>query len=193
MSLQPDKESTVNREELIRALRLIFHEGDVFEIRVLNATRFDRQTPHTESGYYDYDHIPQAAEAIAKLRSYTGAYVTLNPVDPDLLARSFNHLSFAKNSSATSDADILRRRWLLIDCDPIRKSNISSTEEEHMAALCLADEIRVTLTSEGWPEPITLDSGNGAHMLYRVDLPAEDNGLVKQVITAIAEASTDKD
>ena len=63
MSILPDPRSTVNREELIRALRLMFHEGDVFEIRVLNATIYDHQMPHTESGYYDYAHIPQAAEA----------------------------------------------------------------------------------------------------------------------------------
>ena len=71
-----------NREEIIRALRLLFSEGDVFEVRILKAVSSSYQRPHTESGYFDFEHIPQAADAIAKIRSFAGAYVTLNPVDP---------------------------------------------------------------------------------------------------------------
>ncbi len=38
----------------------------------------------------------------------------------------------------------------------------------------------------GWPEPILADSGNGAHLLYRIDLPANDDGLVKRVLEGLA-------
>ena len=149
-----------NREEIIRALRLLFSEGDVFEVRILKAVSSSYQRPHTESGYFDFGHIPQAADAIAKIRSFAGAYVTLNPVDPDLLARAFNRLGPAEQNATTADDDIVRRRWLPIDCDAVRKSNISSTDEEHKAALELADQIRNGLASVGWPQPIVLDSGH---------------------------------
>ena len=181
-----------DREELIRALRLLFSAGDVFEIRVLKAVTAGYQRPHTESGYFDYEHIPQAATAVSKIRSFSGAYVTLNPVDPDLLARAFNHLGPAEQNATTADGDTVCRRWLPIDCDAVRKSNISSTDEEHTAALDLATQIRQGLASIGWPEPVVLDSGNGAQLLYRIDLPANDDGLVQRVIANIAGASTDK-
>jgi hypothetical protein len=42
------------------------------------------------------------------------------------------------------------------------------------------------LTGEGWPEPIHADSGNGAHLLYRVDLPADDGGLIERCLKALA-------
>jgi hypothetical protein len=38
----------------------------------------------------------------------------------------------------------------------------------------VAREVRRTLRAEGWPEPVLADSGNGYHLLYRIDLPADD-------------------
>ena len=180
-----------DKNEIIRALRLMFSAGDVFEIRVLKAQTGSYNKCHTESGYFDYDHIEQAASAICAIRAYAGAYVTLNPVDPDLLARAYNRLVPAENRSTTADDDVIRRQWLPIDCDAVRKSNISSTDDEHEAALAMAREIRDGMMSLGWPEPIMLDSGNGAQMLYRIDLPVQDNDLVKQVITSIAAVSNE--
>jgi hypothetical protein len=31
------------------------------------------------------------------------------------------------------------------------------------------------------------DSGNGYHLLYRVDLPADDGGLVERILAALGE------
>ena len=180
-----------DKEEIIRALKLWFLPGDVFEIRVLKAVAPGYLKPHTESGYFDYDNIPTAADAIGKLRAYAGAYVTINPVSPELLARACNRLCPAESESTTADSDIVKRRWLLIDCDAVRKAKISSTDAEHEAALAKAREIRDGLTSLGWPMPVMLDSGNGAQMTYRIDLPADDGGVVQQAVTEIAKASSD--
>jgi hypothetical protein len=145
-----------------------------------------------ESGYFDYEHIDTAAKEVAKLCSYGGVYVTINPVNPDLLARACNRMKYAGKTPATSDGDILRRRWLLIDCDAVRPAGISSTNEEHGAALEKAREIRDYLTSLGWPEPIMLDSGNGAQMTYRIDLPSDEDGLVSRVLSALSVMSDDQ-
>lgn len=109
-----------DKESIIAALKLWFHEGDVFEIRVLDATTSEWMRPHMESGYFDYKHIPDTAEAISKLRSFRGAYATVNPVNPDLLARACNRLRGITREPTTADTDIIARRWLLIDCDPKR-------------------------------------------------------------------------
>ena len=180
----------IDKEEIIRALTTWFLPGDVFEIRVLNAMSAESMRPHTAAGYFNYENIFKAVDAIDKLRNYSGVYVIINPVNPDLLARACNRLT--KLDTTTSDADIIGRRWFLIDCDAVRKSGISSTDEEHQAALNKAKEIRSFLAKEGWPDPILLDSGNGAQMTYRIDLPADDNGIVKNVLEKLALASSDK-
>jgi hypothetical protein len=181
-----------DRTLITKALKLWFQPGDVFEIRALDATTTDYRRPHVESGYFDYEHIAIAAREVAKLCSYAGVYVTINPVNPDLLARACNRMKYGGKTPLTSDGDIIRRRWLLIDCDAVRPSGISSTDEEHEAALAKAREIRDYLTSLGWPEPIMLDSGNGAQMTYRIDLPSDDGGLVSRVLSALSVMSNDQ-
>ncbi|MDR0418333.1 MAG: hypothetical protein LBH08_02780 [Puniceicoccales bacterium] len=177
---------------ITKALKLWFEPGDVFEIRALDAITTDYRRPHVESGYFDYEHIDTAAKEVAKLCSYGGVYVTINPVNPDLLARACNRMKYAGKTPATGDGDILRRRWLLIDCDAVRPAGISSTDAEHEAALAKAREIRDHLTSLGWPEPIMLDSGNGAQMTYRIDLSSDDGGLVLRVLAALSVMSDDR-
>jgi hypothetical protein len=48
-----------------------------------------------------------------------------------------------------------------------------------MRAIERVYQIRDALRHEGWPDPLVGDSGNGAHLLYRVDLPVNDGGIVK--------------
>jgi hypothetical protein len=114
-------------------------------------------------------------------------YVTLNPVNPALLARASNRLrTVGRNDALTSDADITKRRWLPIDLDPVRPSGISSTDQEHLLAVERAFQVRETLCRDGWPHPIVGDSGNGANLLYRVELPSGDHELVKRCLQALA-------
>ena len=178
--------------EIIHALRLWFQAGDVFEVRVLDAVSADYRREHIESGYFDYEHISAVPEALKRLLSFRGVYVTVNPVNPDLLARAVNRLRPAGRNPTTGDTDIVRRRWLLIDCDPRRTSGVSSSNAEHESALDKAREIRDGLSSLGWPEPVLTDSGNGAQLMYRIDLPADDGELVCRVIGEIAKASSEQ-
>ena len=178
--------------EITHALRLWFQAGDVFEVRVLDAVSADYRREHIESGYFDYEHISAVPEALKRLLSFRGVYVTVNPVNPDLLARAVNRLRPAGRNPTTADTDIVRRRWLLIDCDPRRASGVSSSNAEHESALAKAREIRDGLSSLGWADPIMTDSGNGAQLMYRIDLPADDGELVRRVIDEIAKASSEQ-
>ena len=178
--------------EIIHALRLWFQAGDVFEVRVLDAVSADYRREHIESGYFDYEHISAVPEALKRLLSFRGVYVTVNPVNPDLLARAVNRLRPAGRNPTTADTDIVRRRWLLIDCDPRRASGVSSSNAEHESALAKAREIRNGLSSLGWPKPVLTDSGNGAQLMYRIDLPADAGELVRRVIGEIAKASSEQ-
>jgi len=163
--------------------------GHVFEIRALDATERGERRPMSKSGYFD--DAAKAAEAVCKLSSARGIYFTPNPVNPDLLARCHNRLRTPPRGESTSDSHIVTRRWLLVDFDAKRASGISASNAEHAAALQRARDVYGDLRASGWPEPLVADSGNGAHLLYRIDLPADDGGLVSHVLQSLDERFSD--
>jgi hypothetical protein len=165
--------------EILRAIEVLSGPGDVVELRAIkNGT--------TAAGYFD-NAIDLVREA-AKLdeQGFT-VYITANPVEPALLARAENRIKRPLRET-TSDRDVLRRRCLLVDLDPERPAGVSSTDAEKEAALQRAREVYAYLKEQGWPEPIAGDSGNGAHLVWFVDLPndAESLELVKGVLDALS-------
>jgi len=50
-----------------------------------------------------------------------------------------------------------------------------------------AERIAAYLSEQGFPEPLRADSGNGAHLLYRVDLPNDEAAteVVRGVLTTL--------
>ncbi|MDR9815182.1 MAG: hypothetical protein RJR34_00045 [Candidatus Methanoculleus thermohydrogenotrophicum] len=174
--------------ETFNALQLLVPAGGVFEVRAVG----DR----TASGYFDADHLEQAAKAIEALDAagtYSGIYVTLNPVNPALLSRRSNRIEtrLGLKEATTADADIIRRRWFPVDIDVKRPSGISSTDEEHAAALEVAGNVAGFLSEFfGFPAPVRGDSGNGAHLLYRIDLPNDEGSrtLIERCLKALGAA-----
>ncbi len=179
----------LNTQELTTALRTWFQPGEVFEVRVLEAlTKRWNTREHTEAGYFDIEHLDELNAALCTLLSYKGVYVSLNPLNPAVLGRA-KYVFKSDKLIGAKDEEVLCRRWLPIDCDAKRVSGVSSSDEEHTKALEKAQEIREGMCSLGWPAPIVLDSGNGAQLLYRINLPAADDGLVKRVLEALLPCS----
>ena len=165
---------------ITQAISILAEPGQVVELRALADNAI-------HSGYFsDYAACARFAEVLDTDPSVHGCYVTLNVVNPALLARRANRIKMhlTRSDATTSDADIIRRRWLPIDIDPLRPSGVSSTDAEHELALAKAEEIAGWLSGLGFPEPVTGDSGNGAHLLYRIDLPNDESStqLVKAVL-----------
>ncbi len=161
--------ATLQSAVILDALNLLHNPGSVLEIRIPEPV-----TGYPLSGYFDN---PAAAAKAAAAHSGKAAavYVTLNPVAGDLLARSANRVkTVGRKGATTTDKEITRRRWFPIDFDPVRPAGISSTDAERDAALAKARAVRNWLAVCGWPTPVFADSGNGAHLLYRVDLPNDD-------------------
>jgi hypothetical protein len=168
-----------------QTLSLLLEPGQVAELRCLNTVK------GTISGYFD--DFNKLAKVAAKISGQAPAvYITLNPVNPALLARSVNRVTpFAKQT--TSDADIIKRRWLPIDFDPVRPAGISSTDEEHEAAIQRAEDARVWLSDMGFPSGILADSGNGGHLLHRIDAANDDaaRALIEGTLRALNEKFSD--
>jgi len=177
-------------DEINRALALFFRPGDVVELRALEVPH--RGRPTTFSGYFD-DMTALASAAAGLSGLAKGVYVTMNEVDPSLLARRMNRVEpLAERGSLTSDTDIRARRWFLIDFDSKRAAGISTTDEEHELAVERALQAREFLTRSGWPLPVQGDSGNGGHLAYAVDLPPDVGGLFKLALAALQEMFGDE-
>jgi hypothetical protein len=180
-----------DKNEIKRALTLLTEPGQVVELRSLNVSTPAYRAPHTVSGYFtDWNLL---ADAAANVGQYApGVYITLNPVNPALKARAYNRVkAVGKNDLTTGDADVVKRLRLLVDIDAKRPAGVSSTDAEHTAALVKAVVVCDWLKSIGWPAPMRADSGNGGHLVYAVDLPADDGGLVQRVLQALASKFDD--
>lgn len=170
-------------------LELLWIHGETYEVRSPECP--DRRGGtflSVHSGYFrDVERAAQEVSRLAELRP-EGVYCTLNPVNPTLLARSAHRIK-AKAKFTSKDKDVLRRNWLMIDVDATRPGGTSSTDAEVQAALNLAGKIRDELAADGWPDPLLCMSGNGAYLLYRIELPNDDEStdLVKRFLRGLAE------
>jgi hypothetical protein len=171
--------------EIIRSLKIILEPGQITELRALDAVTPADRRPHVESGYFD--DFEKLAAAVSTIKSAKGIYIIPNPINPALLARASNRIRPVGREPTTADHDIAQRRWLLVDCDAKRPAGISASDDEHHAAHAAAQRIAGELAREGWPAPIYAGSGNGAHLLFRIDLPADDGGLVQRVLQGLAD------
>jgi hypothetical protein len=170
-------------------LRVLIGPASVAELRAVDVATGTGGWTATVTGFYDSDHLDAMAEKALEITAKAeGVYFTLNPLQPELLARLSNKAKeIKKKDISAGDKNVLRRRWLLVDADPKRIKGISSTDAEKALAWDTVQAVRDYLGAAGWPAPILADSGNGFHLLYRIDLPADDSGLVRRVLHALAK------
>jgi P4 family phage/plasmid primase-like protien len=174
---------------------LFFAPGEAAEIRAIGCKRTSPAWAGfcggngTVSGYFDNAaDFARCADAVDAAGA-KGVYFTLNPVNPDLVARAANRLK-ASPKSTTADKDIVCLRWLYVDLDPQRPAEISASDTELAKARTTAQAIVGWLEGEmGFSRAIRAKSGNGFHLLYRLpDLaPSDDNReLIRRCLKALA-------
>ena len=192
----PDTRETVSQEptsgsdiegQIRSHYRALYRPGDVCELRIPQP--FEHVRVGTRSGYVDNeDDFVKLVLPLAMRPDAVAVYATINPVAPALIARAKNRLrNWAKTT--TTDKDIGCRRHVLIDIDPTRPAGISATNAERAAALAVACGIADYLRELGFPNPVILGtSGNGATVLYRLDLANDDAStlLVKRFLEGLA-------
>ena len=192
--MTPEKQ----RENILRHFTLLSGgtpAGDppVFEIRTFNTDAGGGGVD--EIGYFNNAaKLVKDALTASSRETCKGVFITLNPVNPSKLSEAPNTLLHGLGS-ATKDNDILCRRHLLVDIDPIRTSGTNSHESEHNAALERGKAISQQLTAKGWPEPLIGSSGNGCGVTYRLpDLPNDDSStrLIEAVLKSLSKKFSDE-
>lgn len=161
---------------------------------------YARGSGSTWAGTFLGSELDLIAEWALKLSALcSGVYYTLNPLRPGFHTRQAPRVQRITSAVLASDADVVERRWLLVDVDPVKPAghrNDSATDAEKTHTLALAGRVREYLAAEGWPAPILSDSGNGHHLLYRlaepypVDsaaLPIGENDPIRRLLRHLAE------
>lgn len=177
-----DGDGYVDSAKLRQALNVLKPDGVLFEIRLLRKQGKGNQT---RSGYFR--SVDLAVECLEKfyLKGWN-CFWTLNTIDNACYSRQQCD-RITEPTETTSDDDVTAYEWLLIDFDPVRKTGISSTDEELKAAIVLSRKVYRFLHNNGWEDPVVAMSGNGIHLLYRVGMKntPENVDLVKNVLAAL--------
>lgn len=202
--------------EIRKTLAMMFYPDDVVELR--SPRRHDVEFGKTVSGFFkNKERLAQALYTVNNKTQNT-VYITLNPIAPTwmgvddiayngsgvmrqclekaslpLAPRMQSQTSWESGKQfwvmkTAEDGDIARRRWILVDIDAGQAAETNSTAAEHDATLAMAKAVMQYLQAHGFPAPALADSGNGHHVLVRVDL-ANDKAslnLVRRFLNALA-------
>ena len=168
-----------NTEVSIEPTRLekIRHGIDtLFGPEALVELRIPKASVGTVIGYF-YDK-GKLAGAVEKYSGDVAAvYYTLNEPSPELYDLTSAKEKAVAGVNGCKDEKIIRRNWMLVDCDPVRMDEkldplpdqkVSASDKEKATALETLNAIHVYLAGEGWPAPVSADSGNGYHLLYNL-------------------------
>ena len=192
LTIPHNSEITTDPVEIERALTA-WGTG-VCEVRVLGPRR-----PRFYGPQVVYGDLPADRDVLVKLIASIsgddagGVYLTANPLDPAVLGRGRGRLVPARNAAA--DADVLARRLLPIDIDPVRPSGVNANAAEIVAASERTAVVVEWLSAQsGFPVPLFRGtSGSGGLLLYRIELPndAQARDEVQALLVALSDALSD--
>lgn len=162
-------EQFINAQEVRKAIAILQSPGDVFEVRAIGTAKKD-----ILSGYFrDAETLLKAFDTIDMRRR--NVYITLGKVKNECFARSQSEC-FLKSPQTSSDTEIVSYRWLFVDLDPVRTAGISSSDTELEDAKALSKVVLQYMQNLGFEKPVIAASGNGFHLLYRIDVLNDEAG-----------------
>jgi len=166
-----------------RAISILKNEGDLFEIRIIGKG----QRKRVLSGYFtDADTLIKAFDTIDPRGMNT--YITINKVNDACYSRE-QHDCLRLTDTTTRDHEIDNYEWFFVDLDPERLTEISSTDEELENARLLSDKVYLYLKGLGFHEPVRAMSGNGHHLLYKINIANtdENKALIEKCLLNLAD------
>lgn len=127
-------------------------------------------------------------------KSITSVYTPLNEVKKDVLeSLPKNEFGKMKSGCGISGKDIKHLSHFFVDVDVVGLQNNgakrNATEEEHEEARKVAFKAKEFLLNAGFPNPILIDSANGYHLLYQIDMNAtkQNEKIICNALKALAE------
>ena len=179
-------------EEIKKTLDVFRTDNGLLEIRIFSTVN----KSEIYSGIFDNDDA-----LISEINKFDKEYYNIYFVFNEL-KDAVNGLpqlnKMVRGAKTISDRDIKFRRWLLFDFDPIREGDvhdIASNNEEFENSKETARRARRFLLERGFKQPVVCFSGNGTHLLCRIDdIPCTDemDDVCKNVLKYVAMQFTDE-
>ena len=167
--------------EIRKALAVLKPNDEIFEIRILGAAK------KNYSGYFrDVDIMLDELKKI-DLKG-ANVYFSVNSVNEACYDRQQRDKLIQYSKATTSDNDICAYDYIMIDLDPRRPTDTSSTNEQVQLAKDLGNMIYQFLRGIGFEQPVFGYSGNGVHLLYKIALKnCDDNKfLIKRALETLS-------
>lgn len=176
----------IDKTELRKWWDLFVGDGNFTEVRILGKFQY--------SGYFkDFENLCKQLEPYTEMDDEQ-IYFVLNKIDESCYARPQCEKFVKSVKVSTSDSDIISRRFIMVDCDAIRKSSVNSSEAEYQFAIQKTRDIFRFLRESGFPDPIVCASGNGGHLQIPVDLPNDEGTteILKRFYQYLGQRFTDE-
>lgn len=173
----------MNENEVQKTLKLF--DNSIYEVRTVEPPRLN--------GYFK-DKSKLLSEI--KKRPNLTYYFCINDISEEAYLKASNKevLNTAQKGGATNDDDIIKRSWLFIDFDPIRKSKTSATNEQKEKAKQKVKQVWDYLKTKGFKKPILADSGNGYHLIFKIDMEnnKENTKILKDFLDTLNKKYNDE-
>jgi len=172
---------TFNEEEVRKAIAVFHPDGRDFEVRFVKGK-------WNMAGIFNSADSLIHAMANPKIRPDANAYMTLNRIHEACYSGRDHHDQFIEYFAPTvSDNDVIGYDWLLVDVDPKRPTGTSSSKEELIGSRETAKRILLFLKDRGWNDPVVCHSGNGTHLIYKIQLvnAPERKQLLQKVLQTL--------
>jgi len=171
----------IDEKEIRKAVTLMNQNNEVFEVRMIYSNK------NVTSGYFkDADTLLRELKKIP-MNKQRNIYISLNAVDEACYSRQQKDVFVDRPSASNSDNDIIGYKWIMIDLDPKRPKDTSSSDEQVELAKQKGNEIYKFLKNKGFEKPLFGFSGNGIHLLYKVQLAntKENESLIRDFLIAL--------
>lgn len=172
--------------EIRKALKFLKGDNNLFEVRLI-------KSKYNASGYFT--SVEKLISELSRINTQSGVnfYFSLNKINESCYSREQRDKFIEYANPTTSDNDIDKYEWLMIDLDPERASGTSSSNAELEYAKSKANDIFKFLYKNGFNYPVVALSGNGIHLLYKIDLDniSENKDLLKNVLITLDSIFSD--
>lgn len=176
----------IDQDKLRRWWDVFVGDGCFTEVRILGRFQY--------SGYFrSFDNLVRQIEPYTNMDDEQ-LYFVLNAIDESCYGRQQCEKIVKSPKITTNDNDIVCRKWVLCDFDPIRKSGTNATESQFELAHKKAQDVFRFLRDKGFTEPVICKSGNGWHLLIRVDIAVSEDAteVIKGFFKYMGKAFTDE-
>ena len=156
----------IDEQEILKAIEVLKPDGRLFECRIEGGR-------NTRSGYFKQGDVLVRELRKQDLTDGSNVYINLQMLDESCYGRKQRD-KFMAVKTTTSDNDVTGYDWFFVDIDPDRPKDTSSTDKQLDYAKQTANKVYDYLAKMGFENPVVAMSGNGVHLLYRVNLNVND-------------------